>query len=120
MIDFRPVWRSFPKWVRNYIPFKWYSEEFWNLNNELAEWIYPHLVKMRQQGIGYPGIFNPEEADITEEEAVNKWNSILDEMIIGFGLLRGSTYFYNSTEADKNKIQRAFDLLAEYWPYLWD
>ena len=51
--------------------------EFWNLDSTLAMYIYSHLCYFRDNcNVGHPG-------NMSEE----KWNKILDDMIIAFKLL---------------------------------
>ena len=51
--------------------------EFWNLDSTLAMYIYSHLCYFRDNcNVGHPG-------NMSEE----KWNKILDDMIISFKLL---------------------------------
>lgn len=108
IVDLRPIFRALPHFTRRFMPYDWYGEEWWNLNTELGKWIVPHLKAMREHGTGCPGNW----IDDGEE----KWSAILDEMIAGLELLaEGDT----SAAPLRDKVQRAFDLLAEYWPSLW-
>lgn len=120
IIDLRPVFRALPRWCRDFMPYHWYSDEWWNLNNELADWIVPHLQKMRKHGSGYPGNF-PSATDEEEAQSIARWYQILDDMIDGFTLLQGDDYFAaDDFDEAHQKIQRAFDLLAKHWGSLWD
>lgn len=113
IVDLRPIFRALPHFTRRFMPYSWYSEEWWNLNDELGKWIVPHLKAMRERGTGWPGDW----ANMSDKEAQAQWSTMIDEMIDGFQLLAedGPAAF-----GSRDKINRAFELLSEHWPSLWD
>lgn len=109
-------------------------KDLWSLDITFASWIVPRLQGLREVKRGYPA----------EAETPERWDQILDEMIEGFRMLRDEggwpirttpdwdVWFEDgklmrsgdvdieATEADMEKIQRSFDLFAEWAGALWD
>ena len=86
--------------------------EFWNLDSTLAMYIYSHLCYFRDNcNVGHPG-------NISEE----KWNKILDDMIIAFKLLiEKDETDYHSIESKnrQKKIRYGLRLFIKYLYDLW-
>lgn len=86
--------------------------EFWNLDSTLAMYIYSHLCYFRDNcNIGHPG-------NMSEE----KWNKILDDMIIAFKLLiEKDETGYHSIESKnrQKKIRYGLRLFIKYLYDLW-
>lgn len=86
--------------------------EFWNLDSTLAMYIYSHLCYFRDNcNIGHPG-------NMSEE----KWNKILDDMIIAFKLLiEKDETDYHSIESKnrQKKIRYGLRLFIKYLYDLW-
>lgn len=86
--------------------------EFWNLDNTLAMYIYSHLCYFRDNcNVGHPG-------NMSEE----KWNKILDDMIIAFKLLiEKDETDYHSIESKnrQKKIRYGLRLFIKYLYDLW-
>lgn len=116
IIDLRPAFRALPSFCRNFMPYSWYAEEWWNLNSELARWIVPQLVALRDKGNGCPGSIYMESGE-DDEVAFEKWRGILTEMIEGFEV-HIEDCPVNPRECEK--IRRAYDLLSRHWSGLWD
>lgn len=86
--------------------------EFWNLDSTLAMYIYSHLCYFRDNcNVGHPG-------NMSEE----KWNKILDDMIIAFKLLiEKDETDYHSIESKnrQKKIRYGLRLFIKYLYDLW-
>lgn len=84
--------------------------EFWNLDSTLAMYIYSHLCYFRDNcNVGHPG-------NMSEE----KWNKILDDMIIAFKLLiEKDETDYHSIES-KNRQKKIKYGLRLFIKYLYD
>lgn len=86
--------------------------EFWNLDSTLAMYIYSHLCYFRDNcNVGHPG-------NMSEE----KWNKILDDMIISFKLLiEKDETDYHSIESKnrQKKIRYGLRLFIKYLYDLW-
>lgn len=86
--------------------------EFWNLDSTLAMYIYSHLCYFRDNcNVGHPG-------NMSEE----KWNKILDDMIIAFKLLiEKDETGYHSIESKnrQKKIRYGLRLFIKYLYDLW-
>lgn len=86
--------------------------EFWNLDSTLAMYIYSHLCYFRDNcNVGHPG-------NMSEE----KWNKILDNMIIAFKLLiEKDETDYHSIESKnrQKKIRYGLRLFIKYLYDLW-
>ena len=118
IIDLRPAFRALPRFCRKFMPYSWYAEEWWALNNALADWIAPQIIALRDKGRGCPGsIYMQNDKD--DEAAFAEWRGILTEMIEGFDLLKEDDSMLDH-DTDCPKVQRAFDLLAKHWDALWD
>ena len=109
----------------------WDDRSIWSIDVYLSDQI-PQLVrKLKEIAHGVPGaMFDAEDWDTKAdawkdgkmEEATAKWDAILDEIADGF-----EEYYVLSVEGDcsmeaweSEKFKRAFDLLKEYFPNLWD
>lgn len=86
--------------------------EFWNLDSTLAMYIYSHLCYFRDNcNVSHPG-------NMSEE----KWNKILDDMIIAFKLLiEKDETDYHSIESKnrQKKIRYGLRLFIKYLYDLW-
>lgn len=86
--------------------------EFWNLDSTLAMYIYSHLCYFRDNcNVGHPG-------NMSEE----KWNKILDDMIIAFKLLiekDGTDYHSIESKNRQKKIRYGLRLFIKYLYDLW-
>lgn len=86
--------------------------EFWNLDSTLAMYIYSHLCYFRDNcNVGHPG-------NMSED----KWNKILDDMIIAFKLLiEKDETDYHSIESKnrQKKIRYGLRLFIKYLYDLW-
>lgn len=86
--------------------------EFWNLDSTLAMYIYSHLCYFRDNcNVGHPG-------NMSEE----KWNKILDDMIVAFKLLiEKDETDYHSIESKnrQKKIRYGLRLFIKYLYDLW-
>lgn len=86
--------------------------EFWNLDSTLAMYVYSHLCYFRDNcNVGHPG-------NMSEE----KWNKILDDMIIAFKLLiEKDETDYHSIESKnrQKKIRYGLRLFIKYLYDLW-
>lgn len=86
--------------------------EFWNLDSTLTMYIYSHLCYFRDNcNVGHPG-------NMSEE----KWNKILDDMIIAFKLLiEKDETDYHSIESKnrQKKIRYGLRLFIKYLYDLW-
>lgn len=101
------------------------ERDCWSLDVALAEWLIPRLRHLAKAKQGLPAeVFPPGPwADDGSypphvwREAKKKWAGILKEMVVGLELLVAWELCPRTRLA---KIQRSFDLLAEYWGNLWD
>lgn len=101
------------------------TEECWNLDSYLAANILLHLIRYRELQVGCPGTllkldenFNP----INENEAFQKWQKILDDMIKGFYLYCiVDEIFLDGEMLEKYKMatDKAFNFFKEYFRALW-
>ena len=86
--------------------------EFWNLDSTLAMYIYSHLCYFRDNcNVGHPG-------NMSEE----KWNKILDDMIIAFKLLieKDETDYHSIKSKNRQKkIRYGLRLFIKYLYDLW-
>ena len=86
--------------------------EFWNLDSTLTMYIYSHLCYFRDNcNVGHPG-------NMSED----KWNKILDDMIIAFKLLiEKDETDYHSIESKnrQKKIRYGLRLFIKYLYDLW-
>ena len=86
--------------------------EFWNLDSTLAMYIYSHLCYFRDNcNVGHPG-------NMSED----RWNKILDDMIIAFKLLiEKDETDYHSIESKnrQKKIRYGLRLFIKYLYDLW-
>jgi len=82
------------------------SSELWNLDFTIACFILPRLKAFRKKHFGYP-------ADLTPE----KWNEILDKMILAFEYVAQGK-MYDDVKDDDYK--EGIKLFAKYFMALWD
>ncbi len=113
----------------------WADCDWWNMDNYLIGIILPMLKELKKNGHGYPGI---DEADTPE-----KWDAILDHMILGFEVGKrviDDEYFLETNadiltrtptsdevklwgekaEADQKIFDEGMKLFARWYLSLWD
>lgn len=83
-----------------------YWNQVWNFDISLSEWILPRLKYFKKVNIGYP-----------EELGFEKFNEILDKMILSFELIQSKDLYL---DAEKEKqIEEGLFLFAKYFRSLW-
>lgn len=103
---------------RGFSDYDWY-----NANDYLAYVLVGMLKQFRECGSGYPAHLGYVVDDpYNLQYGDNIWYSILTEMIEGFEahkIMNEEVYGDKYKEAEV-KLNRALDLLKEYWTGLWD
>lgn len=102
------------KWILQKI-FRGYSDlDLWNLDNHLAKILSSRLkAYKRMKRFCYPPPEDPRNVEIKDER---DWEVVLDEMIEGFDVYLKEDIGVEETK----KVERAFELFAKYFGYLWD
>lgn len=93
-------------WKEQRLDYGFDDTELWNLDNTLAKFIYPRLVRFRY-------ITGNRPSSLSEEE----WDTILSKMIYSFGTLQGERVYFN--EEEKEKINEGLELFSKYYFDLW-
>lgn len=92
--------------------------EWYNLDQELAKWVLPRLIYLKENSIGYPAAF------AEENDGLKKWEDILDRIIFAF-----EYQAYKKWDTDKKKetleeedrlAKEGIELFAKYYRNLWD
>lgn len=82
--------------------------ETWCLFSVVSEFVLPRLKRFREINNGYP-------ANLTEE----KWNEIIDSMILAFELcIKDDNGDFMKNE-DREKVEQGLKLFGEYFQHLW-
>lgn len=89
------------------------DEDVWGLSDHLAE-ILPNAIRSLQNGMGYP-------YGLSEK----KWNSVLEEIAIGFESYKTISEEFIDLQSEKGKElwkkwQKGSRLFVKYFPNLWD
>jgi hypothetical protein len=122
----------------------------WSIDYHFVKVMLPAIKDLRKHSHGYPTTMFEDDVDMSNtsdedcKKASDKWNSILDEMIEGFELIKVfhdefgvfdtdyKTYqdemgedavkdiYKKATIVSKEKHDRAFDLFKEHFYALWD
>jgi len=97
----------------------WNDSDCWNLDVTIAKFIIPRLKRFKEIKYEYPAefIINDRYTWNTEASAINKWNEILDKMILAFDL---EIKKCNGEKVDEEKIKEGLELFAKYYSKLWD
>lgn len=103
------------KWKRERMRQGWSEYDWWGIDKHFAEMIAGVARKYRDEGHGYPTMFDDDGESLAEVFAVEKWRSILTEMADGFDGYAKETLAY-----DAPAFQRALKLFVEYFGALWD
>ena len=119
------------KWAWQRMCRGWDDRAVWSIDVYLANIIPQMVQQLKEVTHGTPGsMFEAEDWDPKAnawkegkmEIAMAKWDAILDEIAEGF-----DEYYTLSVEGDgtmeaweSEKFKRAFDLLIQYFPNLWD
>lgn len=117
--------------------------DWWSLDSYLADIIVKGVTKLRTQSHGFP--YSIEKG--TEEENINNWHNILDNILYTFktckSIIEGDVYYLSSKEyteerfdiytrmvqetsgrllnrEETEKFEKGFDLFKEYFFNLWD
>lgn len=101
----------------------WADEDTWSIDYWFVYCIVPMLENIKDAG--HPYAYDDEE-EMTQE----KWNAILDEMIVGFKLyddiicqggkeIPGKKTKYSFNREDQRKFNRSMRLFAKYFGALW-
>lgn len=96
----------------------WDDSETWNLDKEIAEFIYPRLKRYFEITITAPPYEKGEDSDVrqlTEEE----WKVIQDKILFSFNEIRLEGEDPYSLDKDWNKIQEGLDLFHKYRKTFW-
>jgi hypothetical protein len=107
----------------------WDDRAIWSIDMHLAELIPQLMRRLKVKDVGIPASMF-EECDWDEEkheykegkfeQAIAKWEGILDEIAEGFEEYERLTYDVCERKAlESEKFHRAFDLLREYWGNFW-
>jgi hypothetical protein len=104
-IDFQQARRPIRFWLQR--RFRGWDSETWNLDFEFGKWVLPRVRRFKELERGYP-------KGLTEQE----WNGILDQMIAGFALVAGDSYWLLSPD-DEAVVNNAFALFGKWGRALW-
>lgn len=125
-------WKRQIRWGYQRVFRGWDDRAVWSLNYHLAEIIPPILKKLKEDKVGIPmfcfeGLPYEDEntysySDESMEIADERWNAILDEMIVGFEIYNKlwEEPSYEKEREEYKKVERALDLLKEHFESLWD
>jgi len=101
--------KRFKKYRKHYKKHGWDPTETWNLDQTLANFVFPRLVYFRKNLHGYPG-------NLTKKE----WKEILDKIIKS---MKSASKGYEDVDYDEKewkRIQEGFKLFGKYFSNLWD
>lgn len=116
---------KFKKHEKEYEDFKkkygFRREQCWNLDVELIAWLLPRIAYLKEHHSGVPNCYceldeNYNAKDI--DKASEKWESVLQEILDGFEIYLDKSL--NRSSDEREKIDRAFELLIENIGNLWD
>lgn len=112
-------WSNLKYSIRKHTKEKWqrahrgYStQDTWNFDIYISGLLAAGITELRNRDIGYP-VIDPTLADA---ESRKFWHDIQTEMIEGFTLHTQDP----TSKKEKDKVDRAFQLLAKYYIHLWD
>ena len=118
------------KWAWQRVFRKWDERVVWSIDYYLAEMIPQWITALKTAKHGVPCcVFDGEcdsNGEYTKEQwknATEKYNGILDDIIIGFqSHLEMDNYSWSDPKRKEleNKLNKAFDLLKEYYGTFWD
>lgn len=107
----------------------WDDRVVWSIDYHLSEMLPQWLEKLRDNKQGTPmemfdGLPYEDEENYTYSEeswsvARQRWDTILDEMILGFQIYAKDNWFTEDSD-DKKKFDRAMELFVKYFQSLWD
>lgn len=80
--------------------------ECWNLDVTFAEFIWPRLVKFKEDVHTHPGSL----------ESMEEWHKILDKMIKTFKIMANSI---DNDDYDRDEVEEGLQLFAKYYLSLW-
>jgi hypothetical protein len=88
-------------------------EETWSLDNTIACFLVPRLAYLRDNHYGYPSSF------AANSDGNEKWTEILNTMVEGFATYVNKEW-YELTDEEKEKREKALEYFKEYFDSLWD
>jgi hypothetical protein len=84
------------------------SDEMWNLDNTIAEFVLPRLKYFRHLETGFPGCFDNAE----------QWYNLLDKMIYAMDMIAKGEH-YVCDQSEYKRIQEGNDLFGKWFRSLW-
>ena len=86
------------------------NTELWNLDNTIAQFIFPRLKAFKEKTPKIPG-------NLTEQE----WNKILEDMLYPFEtIIQDNWYTKVPTKEECKKFKKGLKLFSKYLMALWD
>jgi hypothetical protein len=93
------------------------SDETWNLDVTMAEFILPRLKLFKKLTNTFPSKFQ-ELYSGSEDEAVEEWNKILDDMIYSFEMI-SRRWEIDINKEEQDKIDDGLEKFASWYHHLW-
>lgn len=103
-------WFSFRRWIRFWWQRRtrgWDDATVWSLDGTIAAFILPRLKRFKEINKCYPPDLTPE-----------KWNEILDKMILAMEFYSSENRFASNKESYE-KADEGIKLFAEWFIHLW-
>jgi hypothetical protein len=94
------------------------SDETWNLDVTIAEFILPRLKLFKELTEGYPGELEKLYRKEGEDKAVEKWNEILDEMIYSFEKI-SKRWEEDISLEEQEKVNDGLEKFVSWYHHLW-
>lgn len=87
------------------------NEELWDLDDTLAKYILPRLIKYKT--------INKNSHPIAFDN-IEDWHNTIDKMIWSFEKIVKDNWVYKQLEAEKERFEEGMNLFAKHFMDLWD
>ena len=104
--DFRP--KRAIKFLKQRIKRGFDDSELWSLDSTLTKFLLPRIKAFKDMTMSHPGT-------VTEEE----WYEILDDIIYSLESFKNECEFWETEKLDRERYDRGFRYLGEYYRDLW-